>query len=184
MSIVRPLKQQRRASFSRVFFTFFATIIPLVGVFFLGSIILAEAMHRPGLREKILRFNKRTLNPLTLRIAGNRLRIYASLKHVGRRSGKVYSIPVVARPLGDGFVVPLPYGADVNWCQNVIAAGMCTLLWNRQEYSLERPEIVQPSVALHAYPWSHRIIFAGGGIKQYLLLHQHAEISEKAFTAV
>jgi hypothetical protein len=89
--------------------------------------------------------------------------VYASLKHVGRRSGHEYTTPVVAWPLGDGFVFPLPYGADVDWCRNVLAARTCTLLWNEHEYILEKPEMMTPSQALGAFPLTQRIIFAAGG---------------------
>jgi len=168
----------------RVFFGILITTISIVGGFFLISIALAKAMHQKELRDKIRRFNRQTLNPLTLKIAGNRLRVYASLKHVGRHSGHEYSTPVVARPLGDGFVVPLPYGTDVDWCQNVLAAGKCTLLWNEHEYSLEKPELIKPSEALDAFPLSQRIIFSVGGIKQYVILHQHVEVPETVSTGV
>ncbi len=107
---------QERKQTPRTFRVFFGLLIAttsFVGAFFLISIALAKAMHQKGLRDSIRRFNRRTLNPLTLKIAGNRLRVYASVKHIGLRSGHEYSTPVVARPLGDGFVVPLPYGADV-----------------------------------------------------------------------
>ena len=147
----------------RVFFGILITTISLVGGFILIFIVLAQAMHQKALRDRIRRFNRRTLNSLTLEIAGNRLGVYASLKHVGRRSAHEYSTPVVARPLGDGFVVPLPYGSDVDWCQNVLAAGKCTLPWNEHEYSLEKPELIKPSEALGAFPLSQRIIFSVGG---------------------
>lgn len=141
-------------------------------------------MHQKGLRDSIRRFNRRRLNPLTLKIAGNRLCVYASLKHIGRRSGHEYSKPIVARPLGDGFVVPLLYGADVDWCRNVLAAGKCALLWNEQEYSLGKPEMMTLSEALSAFPMTQRIIFAAGRIKQYLMLHRKSEIPEKVSTGL
>jgi hypothetical protein len=75
-----------------------------------ASIVAARAMHEPRFRNVIRRFNHRALNPLTLRFAGTRLRVYAKLQRTGRRTGRAYSTPLVARPLGDGFVVPLPYG--------------------------------------------------------------------------
>ena len=108
-------------------------------------------MHIQWLREKLIRFNKQTLNPTTFKIAGRRSSIYATLKHVGRRSGRAYMTPVVAKPLGDGFVIPLPYDTGVDWCRNVLTAGTCTLNWNEQEYTLEQPEIIQLSQALKAF---------------------------------
>lgn len=89
----------------------------------LGLIGLTRAMQNPTLRQRIRRFNRRALNPLTLRVVGNRTRVYAALHHTGRRSGRVYTTPVVAEPLNYGFIIPLPYGTDVDWLQNVLAAG-------------------------------------------------------------
>ena len=86
--------------------------------------------------------------------------------------------PVVAKPLGDGFVIPLPYDAGVDWCRNVLAAGTCMLIWNEREYTLERPEIIQPSEALKAFPIGSRLLYPAGGIKQYLWLHQRKEVPE------
>lgn len=133
-------------------------------------------MHHQWLREKLIRFNKRTLNPPTLKIAGRRSSIYATLKHVGRRSGRAYMTPVVAKPLGDGFVIPLPYDTGVDWCRNVLAAGTCTLIWNEQEYTLEQPEIIQLSQALKAFLVGSRLLYPTGGIKQFLWLHERKEV--------
>jgi hypothetical protein len=152
--------------------------IVVVGGLVLIVIVWMRTMHYQWFREKLIQFNKQTLNPATLKIAGRRSSVYAALKHVGRRSGQTYTTPVVAKPLGDGFVIPLPYDAGVDWCRNVLAAGACTLIWNEQEYSLERPEIIQPSEALKAFPVGSRLLYPTGGIKQYLWLHQHKEVPE------
>jgi hypothetical protein len=168
----------------RVFLRLLIISTSIVGAFILISIALSRAMHQKVLGDRIRHFNKQTLNPTTLKIAGNRSGIYASLKHIGRRSGHEYITPVVAKPLGDNFVVPLPYGSNVDWCRNVMAAGKCTLLWNEHEYALEKPEIVTLSEALGAFPLTQRIIFAAGGVKQFVLLRQHIEVPEKVSMSV
>jgi hypothetical protein len=173
------MHEKQKAKFFGVFFKLLLTLTSLVGVFFLISIALTKAMHQKEFRDNIRQFNRRRLNPATLHIAGNRSRVYASLEHVGRRSGHEYITPVVAKPLGDGFVIPLPYGADTDWCRNVLAAGKCKLHWNGQEYALEKPEVIPPSLALGAFPFSQRVIFVAGGLKQYLWLHTSQEIPEK-----
>ncbi len=154
-----------------------APIVVVAGLMLI-LIVWMRTMHLQWFREKLIRFNKQTLNPATLKIAGRRSSVYAALKHVGRRSGRTYMTPVVAKPLGDGFVIPLPYDAGVDWCRNVLAAGSCTLIWNEQEYTLERPEIIQPSQALKAFPMGSRLLYPAGGITQYLWLHQRKEVPE------
>ena len=178
------IQENQGANFMRMFFKFILILMSLVGAFFFISIVLAKAMQQEEVRDYIRRFNRQRLNPAALRIAGNRSRIYASIEHVGRRSGKVYTTPVVVRPLGDGFVIPLPYGADTDWCHNVMAAGKCKLHWNEQEYAMKKPEFLSPSQALGAFPFSQRVIFSAGGLKQYLLLHPSQEIHEKIATEV
>ncbi len=55
-------------------------------------------------RDRVRQFNKNVLNPVVLPLAGSRVRFYAIVRHVGRRSGRSYSTPVVAQPTADGFV--------------------------------------------------------------------------------
>ncbi len=139
-------------------------------------------MHHPWFRERFIRFNKHTLNPATLKSAGHQTSIYATVKHVGRHSGRTYTTPVVAKPLGDGFVIPLPYGADVDWCRNVLAAGTCTLLCNEHEYIMEHPEMLPLSGTMKAFTPLTRLLYAVGEVKQYLWLHQQKEVAEKVST--
>ncbi len=153
--------------------------ISLGGGLFLIVVVWVRTMHQQGFRDRLVQFNKQTLNPTTLKIAGRRSSIYAAIKHVGRRSGREYTTPVIAKPLGDGFVIPLPYEAGVDWCRNVLTRGTCMLIWNEHDYPMERPEIIQPSVALKAFPFFSRLLYTAGGIKQYLWLHQQKEVSEK-----
>lgn len=42
---------------------------------------------------------------------------------MGRRSGRSYATPVVARAVPGGFAVPLPYGTGVDWVRNLRASG-------------------------------------------------------------
>ena len=71
---------------------------------------------------------------------------------MGRRSGRLYSTPVVADPTADGFVIPLPYGKDVDWLRNVQAAGQCTITWHGNEYKMHEPELIDASTAFAMVP--------------------------------
>ena len=168
----------------RILFVLLVTIAATIGSFLLVTIAMIRAMQIKGTSKDIREFNKRTWNPLTLQIAGDRTGIYAKVKHVGRHSGKAYETPVVARPLDDNFVIPLPYGDDVDWCRNVMAAGSCKLVYMEHEYTLEKPEIVSGEDVLKAFPFMTRLVFAGGGINKYLLLHQPAPVTEEVPTTV
>lgn len=174
--------KKRRPLILRLFFgALFATLSVLGGLFFLAA-IWVRAMHQPWFRERLIRWNTHLLNPLTLKGAGHHASIYTLVKHVGRRSGRAYMTPVVAKPLGDGFVIPLPYGADVDWCRNVLKASTCTLLCNEQEYIVERPELLPLSRTGKAFSYLTRWLYAAGGVKQYLWLHQRRQASEPVAT--
>lgn len=107
----------------------------------------------------------------TRRIAGKPHSPYARLSHVGRRSGHPYQTVAAATVYGDGFVLPLVYGRQCDWCQNALTAGKATLAWHGQTYELERPEIiaVTPDLA-RAWPVWLRVMLRE--IPDYLWLHQ------------
>lgn len=105
--------------------------------------------HNKQLRPTLLK----PYNKIILPIAGSRYSPYALLEHVGRRSGRSYVTPVGAFPYEDGFVVGLSYGADVDWCRNVMASGHAAVKWRGRTFPLERPEIIPMSTAvLQAIP--------------------------------
>ncbi len=83
----------------------------------------------------------------------------------------MYETPLGAQPYRDGFVVSLPYGSHTDWCRNVRAAGTCKLAWRGQTYQLERPEIISGAEVFPALPAAQRLLLKGGGIHDFLWLH-------------
>ncbi|HUH68281.1 MAG TPA: nitroreductase family deazaflavin-dependent oxidoreductase [Mycobacterium sp.] len=106
--------------------------------------------------------------------AGKRHSPYALLSHVGRRSGKPYQTTLGATAYGDGFVLPVVYGRQCDWCQNALAAGKAALAWHGHTYELERPEIISaaPEVARVWPAWERMMLH---GVPDYLWLHQKTE---------
>lgn len=47
---------------------------------------------------------------------------YAMIVHKGRKTGQEYRTPVTAFRSGSTIAVPLPYGANTDWAQNLLAA--------------------------------------------------------------
>jgi deazaflavin-dependent oxidoreductase (nitroreductase family) len=72
--------------------------------------------------DRLARLNRRVLNPVIGKVAGRRLSPVAYMLHQGRKSGRQYRTPVMPLPLGDGFLVSLPYGPNRDWVRNVVAA--------------------------------------------------------------
>jgi len=114
------------------------------------------------------------LNPLVLGHAGSRRRFkFAVLHHQGRRSGRAYATPTSARPLPDGFVVPMTFGARADWVRNVLAAGGCVIEWEGTEYPLIEPEVVDLAAIRSAFSRIERMFLPVIGIKQFVRL-RHA----------
>jgi hypothetical protein len=129
-----------------------------------------RAALRANLRFAIRQFNKHILNPFMLRVMEHRKTYYGVVAHVGRHSGKPYATPVVAKLTSEGVVVPLPYGAETDWCRNVLAAGGCTLMLNGAEYRLNSPQVVSSEIAEPLVPQANAWLWRHVGVKEYLLL--------------
>jgi deazaflavin-dependent oxidoreductase (nitroreductase family) len=108
--------------------------------------------------NRIRHFNKRVTNRVTMQFAGLRYSPISIIRHVGRRSGKLYETPVIVEPLAEGFVFALTYGPDVDWYRNILATGRATLRWHGKEYALEKPEPIDRQAALPAFPQPFRLI--------------------------
>lgn len=99
------------------------------------------------LRDAVRTFNKHVLNPLMVRAAGRKHWYAAAIRHTGRRSGRVYTTPVVADRVDGAFVVPLPYGTAVDWLRNTQAAGSATISVGGRSFAVSGPRIIDASEA-------------------------------------
>ncbi len=97
---------------------------------------------------------------------------------MGRRSGRKYATPVVAAATDEGFVIPLPYGENIDWLRNVLAAGGCTIDWRGESYEVTEPDIVDSSTALSALPTRHKLTFSLFRIYKFLSVKRLSVSSE------
>jgi deazaflavin-dependent oxidoreductase (nitroreductase family) len=97
------------------------------------------------------RLNRAFTNPLMRPLAGL-LPPLAVVHHAGRKSGRAYRTPVLALPVEGGFVTPLPYGTDTDWCRNVVAAGGCEIERLGRQVGLDNPHILDAEAALPLLP--------------------------------
>jgi hypothetical protein len=140
-------------------------------------VVFVRVVFRVGLgsrRTFVRRFNKYILNPFALWVAARRRTYYGVLHHIGRRSEKEYATPVVAKLIPDGVIIPLPYGADTDWCRNVLGAGGCNLTLNGEQYTLTSPEVIPASVAEPLVPAINARLWRRIGIERYLSLKRTA----------
>lgn len=128
------------------------------------------------LQDRVRYVNKRVVNPFTLRFAARPGVPYGAVRHVGRRSGRAYDTPVLVARSGDRFVVPLPYGTDVDWYRNVRAAGECTVAWQGRAFRADAPRLVAPAVARSAFPTGAHRLLGAAGAEQFVRLERGEEV--------
>jgi deazaflavin-dependent oxidoreductase (nitroreductase family) len=102
--------------------------------------------------DRLARFNRRLPNRVIRTFAGRRLSPVALMVHQGRRSGRQYRTPVMPLPVGDGFLVSLPYGPERDWVRNVLAAGRCTLQRGGRRFELADPRLLDAAGAAPLLP--------------------------------
>lgn len=173
------MQTQRVSRLFRGLFRLILLLTAIVTTFVVqGFVIATIVQHNKKLRPVLLK----PYNKMILPIAGRRFSPYALLEHKGRRSGRAYVTPVGAFPFGDGFVIGLSYGADVDWCRNIMASGHANVKWNGQAFALERPELIPMSTAvLQAIPAYFRLP-ARAELKQFVWLHRPSAPSENGAT--
>ena len=126
--------------------------------------------------DRIRAFNKHIFNRLIHTFAGAAHSPFALIRHVGRRSGKPYETPIIVMPFGDGIVIALTYGPEVDWYRNVLAAGQATLRWHGRAYALEQPESIDRAQALAAFPVLPRLILGLLGTRHFVRMKAKPEV--------
>jgi len=92
-------------------------------------------------------FTTNVFNRISRRFAGW-MPGFGILAYRGRKSGKAYRTPMNVFRRGDGYVLALTYGSDVQWVKNVLAAGGTGLVTRGRTIQLVDPELfVDPTRA-------------------------------------
>jgi len=120
--------------------------------------------------KRLRTFVKRFINPFMRRFANASRGPFALLRHVGRRSGKTYEIPIMVWRVEDGFVIALTYGPHVDWLRNLQAADQGSLLWHKQEYVFQQPVPIDAQTALSALPPFIRFVLRVHGTRDFVKL--------------
>jgi deazaflavin-dependent oxidoreductase (nitroreductase family) len=120
-----------------------------------GVPIGGQAQFMP-ITKRITSFNRRFLNPFTLRLAGRGS--MADLEHVGRSSGRTLHTPLMAFRDGETVTVALTYGPDVQWLKNVTAASGCRMRLRGEQLTLGAPRLLDTQEGLARMPNPQRLI--------------------------
>jgi len=115
------------------------------------------------------RINRAFTNPLMGTVAG-RIPPLAMIHHVGRKSGRKYQTPVVVFATNGGYVTPLPYGTDTDWCLNLVEAGQASLETGGRKVRVSNPRVVRSKAGVALMPAAMRPALRLASLPGYLLL--------------
>ena len=118
--------------------------------------------------KRLRTFVKHFVNPVLRNAARSSHGPFALLRHVGRRSGKTYEIPIMVWRVADGFVIVLTYGSHVDWLRNLQAASGGSLRWHKQEYTLQKPAFIDAQTAEPALPALIRNVLRMRGVHEFV----------------
>jgi deazaflavin-dependent oxidoreductase (nitroreductase family) len=112
-----------------------------------------------------------TISRLTRPLAGHRwFRLWAIIRHRGRKSGRAYETPVAIRRIGDGFVVAMVFGDRTQWANNILEAGSCEIRWDGRDFRLTDPRVVDMDAVASAFAAPQRWLIERFGVTQFLRL--------------
>lgn len=114
----------------------------------------------------------KVLNPWMLRVAGS-VPPWVVLHHVGRKSGKEYTTPLVAfaaRPDEQILaVLPLPWGSGTDWARNTMSSGTVRLTRAGSEFLVKDVRLVP---AYEAGGWLSTVpsaLLSAAGVEECLV---------------
>jgi deazaflavin-dependent oxidoreductase (nitroreductase family) len=135
------------------------------------------AVKQPRFGGILWRLSRRT-SGLASPLAGRRWNpVMALVLHRGRRSDRAYQTPVAARRVADGFMIPLAFGAQVDWHRNLEAAGGGVIRWRGRDYEVSGPEVIDADEALRAFDPVQRLFLRLAGIDGYIRVRDAAVIT-------
>lgn len=136
-----------------------------------GLRFAARARYTGGVQAPrfLRRVNRSLTNPLMRTVAGV-VPPLAIVHHVGRKSRRAYRTPVLAFPIEGGYVIPMPYGTDTDWCLNVREAGRCTLVTSGDRIRADNPRVVASEAGVRLLPAPMRPALRLAHLPGYLLL--------------
>jgi deazaflavin-dependent oxidoreductase (nitroreductase family) len=115
---------------------------------------------------RIRPFTTHIINPATRLFAGL-MPGFGLLTYRGRKTGRVYHLPINVFRRGDQYIFALTYGSDSQWVKNVLAAGGCQIRTRGRDVRLVNPElIVDP--ARRFMPRPLRLIGSLGGMSEFV----------------
>jgi hypothetical protein len=135
----------------------------------------SEFTPRERVLDRIRYFNREYFNPFALSFAGRPNSFWSVILHTGRCSGKEYVTPIVTARQNDHFMIPLPYGREVDWLKNVMAAENCLLIHRGKVYQASQPETIDLDEGIAAFPALIQRLLRRSDAKAVLRFNQSCE---------
>lgn len=131
------------------------------------------------MRRRFLWLLKNTLNRWTSRSAKKGRGPFSLVRHVGRKSGRVYETPIIVAPVPEGFIAELTYGENVNWYRNIVAAGCCELLVNGTAHRVVAIEPFPADLGRRAFGLPARLVLQLLGREEFRLLRTDGDAPDE-----
>ncbi len=120
---------------------------------------------------------KHSVNRVATRVAETGRGPFSLVRHVGRKTGKVYETPLILAEVPDGFVAELTYGEDVAWYRNAMAAGGCVLIVNGREHRIDAIEPYPTQAGLRAFGRARGMVLKALHRSEFRLLRETTQPS-------
>jgi deazaflavin-dependent oxidoreductase (nitroreductase family) len=124
-----------------------------------------------NVRRAWLGLLKHTLNRATVPLARAGIGPFSLVRHVGRRTGRIYETPLLLARVDGGFVAELTYGPRVAWYRNVVAAGGCTVVVSGVAYAIDRVTAISADEGLRAFGNPAALALRALRRREFRLLH-------------
>ncbi|NMO57199.1 nitroreductase family deazaflavin-dependent oxidoreductase [Actinoplanes sp. TBRC 11911] len=93
----------------------------------------------------------------------------AVVRHVGRRTGKMYETPMLLVRVDGGFVAELTYGESADWYRNAVAGG-CVVALGEVEYPIGKIRKYPYREGIRAFGLAGEIVLKLLGRREFRIL--------------
>jgi len=93
---------------------------------------------------------------------------------VGRKTDNIYTTPIVAVIKTERYFIPLPYGEDVDWMQNIKSKGSCKIKIDGEWNEAMEPQVIGADDAINYFPVVTKIFLRIHKVEKYLSMKRHS----------
>jgi hypothetical protein len=115
-----------------------------------------------------------TINPVAMAAARSGRGPFSLVRHVGRKSGRVYETPLIVARVPEGFVAELTYGDNVSWYRNTVANRHCVLIVGGVEHQIDGVTEYATEEGLKAFGYPKALVLKLLRRREFRLLHAAA----------